>query len=139
MTLFTELPLHKQLIKALDKAGFTEATKVQAQVIPEVLGGRDVMVSSKTGSGKTAAFMLPMLERFLAEDKPNTGTRGLILLPTRELALQMQKTFATLAAFTRIKSGLIIGGEAYKHQVAMLRKNPEVIIATPGPAHRSHR
>lgn len=132
MTLFTELPLHKQLIKALDKAGFTEATKVQAQVIPEVLGGRDVMVSSKTGSGKTAAFMLPMLERFLAEDKPNTGTRGLILLPTRELALQMQKTFATLAAFTRIKSGLIIGGEAYKHQVAMLRKNPEVIIATPG-------
>ena len=68
----------------------------------------------------------------LINDSPNSGTRVLILLPTRELALQIQKHFEQLAAFTHIKSGLIIGGEAFKHQVATLRKNPEVLIATPG-------
>ena len=111
---------------------FTEPTEAQAKTIPEVLKGRDVMVSSKTGSGKTAAFILPMLDRLLREESRNSGTLALILLPTRELALQTQKAFQTFAAFTYIKSGLIIGGEAYKHQVATLRKNPEVIIATPG-------
>lgn len=132
MLLFTELSLHKPLIKALDRLGFKEATDVQEQAIPAVLSGGDVMVSAKTGSGKTAAFILPMLDQIMAMNTANTSTLGLILLPTRELALQTQKTFQKFAAFTTIKSGLIIGGEAYKHQVATLRKNPEVIIATPG-------
>jgi ATP-dependent RNA helicase SrmB len=90
------------------------------------------MVSAKTGSGKTAAFLLPMLDQMLRIDLPRSGTRGLILLPTRELALQTVKTFEKLAKFTHIKCGIVIGGEAYKHQVASLRRNPEVIIATPG-------
>lgn len=132
MSPFEALSLHPQLLRALGKLEFTEPTDVQAKTIPEVLSGRDVMVSSKTGSGKTAAFILPMLDRILREDNRTTSTLGLILLPTRELALQTQKAFQTFAAFTQIKSGLIIGGEAYKHQVATLRKNPEVIIATPG-------
>ncbi|MBT5152888.1 MAG: DEAD/DEAH box helicase, partial [Gammaproteobacteria bacterium] len=93
---------------------------------------RDVMVSAKTGSGKTAAFLLPMLDHMLRMDAPGYGTRGLILLPTRELALQTVKTFEKFAKFTPIKCGIVIGGEAYKHQIALLRKNPEVIIATPG-------
>ena len=132
MTLLSELALHKQLLKALDKLGFSEATEVQAQAIPEALKRRDLMVSAQTGSGKTAAFLLPILHQILTEEVSTSGTRVLILLPTRELALQTQKNFEMLAAFTYIKSGLIIGGEAFKHQVATLRKDPEVLIATPG-------
>ena len=132
MSLLTDLPLDKQLFKALDKLGFTEATDVQAKAIPAALAGKDLMVSAQTGSGKTAAFLLPMIERMLANKAPDTGTRALILLPTRELALQTKKTFEKLATYTPIKCGLIIGGEAFKHQVATIRKNPEVLIATPG-------
>lgn len=132
MSLLQSLPLHKQLLKALDKLGFTEATAVQQLAIPPTLSGKDMMVSAQTGSGKTAAFLLPILHRMLVHNAPDTATRALILLPTRELALQTQKHFEQLAAFTPIKSGLIIGGEAFKYQVATLRKNPEVIIATPG-------
>ena len=73
-----------------------------------------------------------MLDKLLATQAPKSGTRALILLPTRELALQTQKMFEKLAAFTPIKCGLIIGGEAFKHQIASIRKNPEVMIATPG-------
>ena len=132
MSLLQDLPLHKQLHKALEKLGFTEATAVQEQAIPPTLAGKDLMVSAQTGSGKTAAFLLPILHRMLTHDALKSGTRVLILLPTRELALQTQKHFEQLAKFTYIKSGLIIGGEAFKHQVATLRKNPEVLIATPG-------
>jgi superfamily II DNA/RNA helicase len=126
------MPLHKQLHKALENLNFTEATEVQERAIPAALAGKDVMVSAKTGSGKTAAFILPMLDTLLASDAPRSSTRALILLPTRELALQTQKMFEKLSKFTHIKSGLIIGGESFKYQVATIRKNPEVLIATPG-------
>ena len=132
MSLLSALPLHPQLLKALDKLGFVDATQVQEQAIPLALAGTDRMVSAKTGSGKTAAFMLPLLHRLQTNPKPKSGPRALILLPTRELALQTQKMFERLAAFTQIKCGLIIGGEAFKHQIASIRKNPEVFIATPG-------
>ncbi len=132
MSLLTDLQLNPKLFKALDKLGFVEATEVQAQAIPAALAGKDLMVSAKTGSGKTAAFVLPVLNRLLASNPPNTSTRALILLPTRELALQTQKMFEKLASFTAIKCGLVIGGEAFKHQIASIRKNPEVLIATPG-------
>jgi ATP-dependent RNA helicase SrmB len=132
LALLESLPLHKQLFKALDLLGFTEATEVQDKAIPVTLEGKDIMVSAKTGSGKTAAFLLPILNQMLNLAAPKSGTRGLILLPTRELALQTQKMFESLAKFTQIKSGIVIGGEAFKHQIASIRKNPEVIIATPG-------
>jgi superfamily II DNA/RNA helicase len=132
LSLLQDLALNPQLFKALDKLGFSEATDVQAQAIPSVLEGKDLMVSAQTGSGKTAAFLLPILHKILEVPAPKSGTRALILLPTRELALQTQKHLQQLATFTYIKSGLIIGGEAFKHQVATLRRNPEVIIATPG-------
>lgn len=130
--MFSDFPLQPQLKKAIDKLDFQAATEVQARAIPAALAGKDLIVSAKTGSGKTAAFLLPLLERLLTTQAPNAGTRGLILLPTRELALQTQKTFKSLAAFTPLRSGLIIGGEAFKHQVAGIRRNPEVLIATPG-------
>ncbi len=127
-----DLQLNPRLHRALDKMGFNEPTEVQAKAIPHALQGKDLMVSAKTGGGKTAAFLLPMLELLLQQDKPRSSTRGLILLPTRELALQTQKAFEDMAAYTHLTCGLIMGGEAYKHQVAKIRRNPEVIIATPG-------
>ena len=132
MSLFVDFPLEKPLIKALEKLKLTTPTEVQQQVIDPALAGKDLMVSAPTGSGKTIAFLLPVLNRMLLEKAPNTGTRILILLPTRELALQTQKNIEKLTAFTYIKSGVIIGGEAFKHQVATIRKNPEILIATPG-------
>jgi len=128
----SDLPLHPQLLRAADELGFTEPTAVQADAIPAALTGRDLIVCSKTGSGKTAAFLLPTLNLMLDHDAPKSGTRVLILLPTRELALQTRRTFDAMARYTQIKCGLIMGGEAFNHQAATLRKNPEVIIATPG-------
>lgn len=132
MTTFEQLSLDARLLRALGKLGFNETTEVQQAAIPGILAGRDIMVCAKTGSGKTAAFILPMLNRFLEHESHDTATRALILLPTRELALQTQKAFQALASFTQIKCGLIMGGEAFKHQIATIRKNPEVLIATPG-------
>lgn len=130
--MLASLPLHPPLHRALALLGFTEATPVQAKAIPAALEGKDLMVSAETGSGKTVAFLLPVLNKLLDENPPNTGTRALILLPTRELAIQIKKTCDILAKFTHINTGLIIGGEAFKHQIATLRKNPEILIATPG-------
>ena len=132
MTDFQELSLHPRIQKALENMEFSAATEVQAAVIPQVLAGKDVLVTAKTGSGKTGAFILPILHHCLGEGKPNTSTRCLILLPTRELALQIHKVFEQFAAFTYIKAGLLIGGEPFKYQISVIRKNPEVIIATPG-------
>jgi len=132
MSEFSELELHPSLYKAIDKLGFTRATDVQAKTIPAVLSGNDIMVSARTGSGKSAAFILPMLHRFLNDPQPHSSTRALILVPTRELALQTVKTFEQFAAFTHIKIGVIMGGESYRHQVSTLRRNPEVLVATPG-------
>lgn len=132
LPLLKDLLIHKKLLRALDQLGFAEATEVQAQAIPPALEGVDLMVSAKTGSGKTAAFLLPILNKLLAHSNANSGTLALILLPTRELAIQTQKAFKQLTTFTHLTCGLIIGGEAFKHQVATLRKNPEVLIATPG-------
>lgn len=130
--MFTELSLHERLLKALDKLEFEKATPVQAQAIPVAMKQKDLLVSAETGSGKTAAFLLPMLNHFLQNPAPNTGARGLILAPTRELARQIYKHFTELSAFTQIKATWIIGGDSFKFQRAMLRKNPEIIIATPG-------
>ena len=132
MDSFNDLSLAAPLLRAATDLGFTQPSPVQAQAIPAAIAGHDLLVSAKTGSGKTAAFLLPLLHCLLQQDAPRSSTRALILLPTRELAIQTQKNFEQLARFTQIKAGLIIGGEAFKHQIATLRRNPEVVIATPG-------
>lgn len=129
---FAELGLHERLLKALDKQGMSAATPVQAQALPAALTGRDLMVSAETGSGKTAAYLLPVLQQLLARPAPHTATRALILVPTRELARQVQKDCQQLAAFTPLGVEMITGGVEFKYQRALLRKNPEVVIATPG-------
>ena len=130
--LFSELALHERVQKALSELGFEQATPVQEQTLPLAMTGKDLMVSAETGSGKTAAFLLPMLNHMHTTPSPKTSTRGLVLVPTRELGLQVLKECEALARYTFIKAGLIVGGEDYRHQVNTLRKNPEIIIATPG-------
>jgi len=130
--LFSEFDLDKRLLKAIDKLGFQTPTPVQVETIPRAMDHKDLLVSSETGSGKTAAFLLPTLHQMLVKAAPESGSRMLILLPTRELARQVMKHFKQLAEFTHLKFALICGGETFKFQRAMFRKNPEVIIATPG-------
>lgn len=130
--MFAEYGLHERLLKALSALSFKEPTQVQAAAIPAALEGGDLRVTAKTGSGKTAAFVLPLLHRLLQENKPQAGARALILLPTRELALQTLKEVERFAQFTFLKAGLITGGEGFKEQAAALRKNPEIVIGTPG-------
>ncbi|MGI9279259.1 MAG: DEAD/DEAH box helicase [Endozoicomonas sp.] len=130
--LFSDLALHERLQKALTEKDFSEATPVQAAVIPKALDGKDLLVSSETGSGKTAAFLLPAMSHFQDHSAPRSSTRMLILVPTRELARQVLEEAETLARFTQIKAGLITGGDQFRHQVNTLRKNPEILIATPG-------
>ncbi|MBR9829844.1 MAG: DEAD/DEAH box helicase [Oceanospirillales bacterium] len=124
--------LHDRLLKAIDTLGFTKPTDVQLAALPPALEGKDLMVGAETGSGKTLAFVIPMLQHFLDNPSPNTGTRGLILTPTRELAEQVCQSVKDLAAFTRITTMTVCGGTSFKEQAAEIRKNPEILVATPG-------
>lgn len=130
--MFADYGLHERLLKALSTLSFVEPTAVQAAAIPPALDGRDLRVTAKTGSGKTAAFVLPLLQRLLGETRPQAAARALIMLPTRELALQTLKEVERFAQFTFLKAGLVTGGEGFKEQAAALRKNPDIVIGTPG-------
>ncbi len=130
--LFTDFPLNSQIFKALEKLGLAQPTPVQQQTIPRALAQKDLLVSAETGSGKTLAFLLPILQRLMENPAPDSATRALILVPTRELARQVFKNAKDLSAFTRVEAGMIMGGQEFKYQKALLRKNPEIVIATPG-------
>ncbi|RJG14027.1 DEAD/DEAH box helicase [Pseudomonas cavernicola] len=130
--MFSQFALHERLLKAVAELKFVEPTPVQTAAIPPALEGRDLRVTAQTGSGKTAAFVLPMLNRLMGDAKPRVVIRAVILLPTRELAQQTLKEVERFSQFTFIKSGLITGGEDFKVQAAMLRKVPDVLIGTPG-------
>ena len=130
--MFEQFGLNERLLKALDKLGLSEPTPVQQAMIPAALAGRDIQASAETGSGKTAAFLLPALQRLMERPEPATATRCLVLLPTRELAGQTLAHFKGLAAFTFLKAALITGGSGFREQQALLRKNPELVIGTPG-------
>jgi len=130
---FSQFALHERLLKAVAELNFVEPTPVQVAAIPPALQGRDLRVIAQTGSGKTAAFVLPMLNRLLGDGaaRPRVSLRAVILLPTRELAQQTLKEVERFAQFTFIKAGLITGGEDFKVQAAMLRK-VDILIGTPG-------
>ncbi|VAX06850.1 ATP-dependent RNA helicase SrmB [hydrothermal vent metagenome] len=130
--MFPEFDLDKRLLKALDKLGFQQPTPVQTATIPAAMEHKDLLVSAETGSGKTAAFLLPTLHQILIKPAPESASRMLILLPTRELARQVMKHFKQFTEFTHLQFAMICGGEPFKYQRALFRKNPEVIIATPG-------
>ncbi len=153
---FEALGLHTSILKALSEAGYTQPTPVQAQSIPAALEGRDLMVSSQTGSGKTAAFMLPALHNFASAELAFNGktpnqqaqaarARGerprfkpaqpkmLVLTPTRELALQVTTATDKYGTYMRrVKAVSILGGMPYPKQMQLLSRNPEILVATPG-------
>ena len=129
---FVALQIHERLLKAIEAEGFSAPTPVQQMAIPPALAGHDLRVTAQTGSGKTAAFLLPMLQQLIANPDYQAGTRALILLPTRELARQTLSQVEKLARFTFIKAELVTGGEDFKVQAAKIRKNPDILIGTPG-------
>jgi superfamily II DNA/RNA helicase len=135
MTLkFETLGLSKPILDAVNQAGYTTPTPVQAQAVPEALAGRDLLVSSQTGSGKTAAFMLPALHALIQPAQvQGRGVRVLVLTPTRELAMQVTKAAETYGRFAkRIKTVSIVGGMPYPVQNRLLRAGPDILVATPG-------
>ncbi|XP_078448279.1 DEA(D/H)-box RNA helicase family protein isoform X1 [Wolffia australiana] len=129
---FMELNLSRPLLKACESLGYHKPTPIQAACIPLALTGRDLCGSAVTGSGKTAAFSLPVLERLLFRPKRVLAIRVLILTPTRELAVQVHSMIEKLAQFTDIKCCLIVGGLSSKIQETALRSMPDIVVATPG-------
>lgn len=129
---FAELALDDKLLRALADMGIEQPTQVQQLTIPQALAGKDVQVSAETGSGKTAAFILPALQQILNQPERHAGTHTLVLTPTRELARQIVKQVEKMSRFTGIKSAAVTGGQEVKFQAALLRKDPEIVVATPG-------
>ncbi|GMV49931.1 MAG: ATP-dependent RNA helicase RhlE [Nitrospirae bacterium] len=127
---FDALGLSPTLLKNLAKAGFSEPTAIQAQAIPHALTGRDVLGCAQTGTGKTAAFVIPLLERL--SGTPKGQPRALILAPTRELAIQIQATIDTLGRDLQLFATTLVGGADMQAQVRGLRQRPDIIVATPG-------
>ena len=130
--MFAGTELHPRLAEGLTQQAITEATEVQQQVIPAAMQGHDLQVCAETGSGKTLAYLLPIMQRLLDKEAPGTATRALILTPTRELARQVLKECKRLTDLNSLNAGTLTGGEEFRYQASMLRKNPEIIIATPG-------
>ncbi len=132
MTEFTKLGLSPTTLAAVAATGYTEATPIQEQAIPVALAGRDVLGIAQTGTGKTAAFTLPMIDRLASGRARARMPRALVLAPTRELADQVAESFAKYAKGTRLNWALLIGGVSMGDQVALLDKGVDVLIATPG-------
>jgi ATP-dependent RNA helicase RhlE len=122
--------LHPTLVRGVDKLGFKRPSPIQSEAIPPALEGRDLLACAATGSGKTAAFLLPILHQLV--DRPRGTTRALVLAPTRELACQIRDDLNALAQFTGLKSAVVHGGVAMGPQQTAFRRGADVIIATPG-------
>ena len=130
---FNELNLSAPLLRAVAEAGYESPSPIQASAIPQVLAGRDLMGCAQTGTGKTAAFALPMLDRLTAAPAKKKGAvRALILTPTRELALQIGESFELYGKYLNQRSTVIFGGVGQAPQVAALKKGVDILIACPG-------
>ena len=127
---FAHLKLHPSLLKGIKELGFARPTPIQADAIPPALAGRDVLACAMTGSGKTAAFLLPILHRLI--DKPRRTTRALVITPTRELAAQILEDLNDLAVHTPITAAAVFGGVGMGPQEHAFRSGVDVLIATPG-------
>lgn len=131
---FADLNLDKNILSAVRSEGYESPTPIQAQAIPFALEGRDIMASAQTGSGKTAAFLLPTLQRLTKRsEKPGKGPRALVLTPTRELAAQVEKNALAYAKNMRwFRTVSIVGGASFGYQTRALSKPVDLIVATPG-------
>ena len=134
MTEFRDLGLAEPLTKALAAKGYTKPTPIQAQAIPPLLEGRDLCGIAQTGTGKTAAFALPVLNR-LSKETPPSGPRkprALVLVPTRELAVQVAESFKTYGRHLKLNVTTLFGGVGMQPQVDQLRRGVDVLVACPG-------
>ena len=129
-TSFAELGLNEQILAGVDALGFSAPTPVQASAIPEVLAGRDVVASAQTGTGKTAAFALPTLQRIAG--KSGRGPHALVVTPTRELAAQIDDVVKVVCQKTGQRAVIVMGGAKFDKQIAALEKGCDLLVATPG-------
>ena len=129
---FSELSLTRPLLRAVEEQGYTQPSPIQAKAIPPVLEGRDLLGCAQTGTGKTAAFALPMLQLLAARRPARSQVRALVLTPTRELALQIGESFAQLGTYTSIRHTVVFGGVGQGPQAAAMAKGVDVLIACPG-------
>ncbi|MFO0983781.1 MAG: DEAD/DEAH box helicase [Planctomycetota bacterium] len=127
---FKALGLHPTLVQATREMNYRDPTPIQAEAIPAVLAGRDLIATAQTGTGKTAAFLLPILNQLIA--KPVSASQALIITPTRELAQQIDEVLMGLAYHTSVRAGLLVGGTAMGPQEKALKAGAEVLVATPG-------
>ncbi|KAK0620381.1 P-loop containing nucleoside triphosphate hydrolase protein [Immersiella caudata] len=128
---FQAMGLSSQLLRAITKKGFSVPTPIQRKTIPLILDRKDVVGMARTGSGKTAAFVIPMIERLKAHS-PRVGARAIIMSPSRELALQTLKVVKEFGKGTDLKTVLLVGGDSLEDQFGLMAANPDIIIATPG-------
>ena len=130
ITSFAELGLNEQILAGVDALGFSAPTPVQAQAIPEVLKGRDIVASAQTGTGKTAAFALPTLQ--LIEGAKGKGPHALVVTPTRELAAQIEKVVSVVCEKTGQRAVIVMGGAKFDRQIKDLERGCDLLVATPG-------
>src|SRR5580658_5553970 len=130
--LFKDFSLSPPLLKAVEALGYSEPTPIQQRAIPVVLEGRDLMAAAQTGTGKTAAFALPILERLMLSPSAQRSPRALILVPTRELATQVSDSVRALARQLPLRGALIFGGVSPRPQIDALSSGVDIIVATPG-------
>ncbi|MDY0781582.1 DEAD/DEAH box helicase [Tenacibaculum sp. IB213877] len=132
---FSDLPLHKSILKAIAEERYHTPTLVQEKAIPLILAKKDVIVSAQTGTGKTAAFALPIIEQLFDEQDAKKGEKkikALVISPTRELALQIEQNFKTYSKYTNLRTTVVYGGVSLEPQKDVLNKGVDVLIATPG-------
>jgi ATP-dependent RNA helicase RhlE len=129
---FTALGLSTPLVRSVLEEGYTEPSPVQIEVVPRALEGRDVLAGAQTGTGKTAAFVLPILQRLSLAPPASPGIRVLILTPTRELAAQIADRVAVYGRHLRIRHAVVYGGVSQQRQEIALRGHPDIVVATPG-------
>ncbi|WP_439557699.1 DEAD/DEAH box helicase, partial [Dyadobacter sp.] len=127
---FEQFKLNRQLLNAIEEAGYTEPTPIQEQAIPLALAGQDILGIAQTGTGKTAAYTLPLLMRIRYAQGEHP--RALIMAPTRELAMQISEAISALSKYTDIRTVVLYGGVGPKTQIENLRKGVDIIVATPG-------
>lgn len=129
---FSEIGLSEALLRAVEEAGYTEPTPIQSQVIPHILEGQDVFGCAQTGTGKTASFTLPMIDKLSTGRAKARMPRSLVLAPTRELAAQVGENFTVYSKYCNLKQALLIGGTSFVEQEKNLARGVDVLIATPG-------
>lgn len=129
---FKDFGLNPRILDAIEQLGYTTPTPVQEQAIPPAVLGRDVLGCAQTGTGKTAAFALPILHNLSQQNNPNRAIRALILTPTRELALQIEQSFRDYGKFLKLQCAVIMGGVGQGSQISRLSRGVDILIATPG-------